>query len=217
MMDELLPSGVVSVESWGDDDAAYLFPAERAQVARAIESRTREFATARACARQALDKLASPPVAILCGSRGEPIWPPGVAGSITHCSGYRAAAVTLQTKALAIGIDAEVHDQLPPGVLQSVCVPEEIAWLSKTSHGVHWDRVIFSAKESVYKAWFPLTKLWLDFEQVVVMIEADEGTFHVRPLDSVPEELAPLLKRLLGRFMVRNGIVLTAAICPTGE
>jgi 4'-phosphopantetheinyl transferase EntD len=217
MMDELLPFSIVSVESWGDDDSANVLPAERAQVARAIESRIREFATARSCARQALGQLGFPPVAILRGSRGEPIWPPGVAGSITHCIGYRAAAVTLQTKFSAIGIDAEVHDQLPPEVLQSICVSEEIAWLSKASHGVHWDRIIFSAKESVYKAWFPLTKLWLDFEQIVLMINAAEGTFHVRPHDSIPKEFAPLLKRLLGRFLVRDGIVLTAAIYPPGD
>lgn len=214
MIEELLPSGVASVESWGNTASAFLLPEECAQLGNAIESRMREFTTARSCARQALGKLHFPPAPILRGSRGEPIWPPGVIGSITHCTGYRAAAVALQTDHAAIGIDAEVHDPLPPEVLQSICVAEEIAWLRAASRQIHWDRVLFSAKESVYKAWFPLTKLWLDFEQVVVTIESAENTFRVRPLEGVPEEFASALRQFSGRFLVRNGVILTAVVWP---
>ena len=38
-------------------------------------------------------RLGLPPTAITRSDRGAPQWPPRVVGSITHCEGYRAAAV----------------------------------------------------------------------------------------------------------------------------
>ena len=83
---------VTSANSFGDNLPAELFPEERALMARAAESRGREFATARACARIALARLGRPAVALLLGLGGAPQWPEAVAGSITHGAGYRAAA-----------------------------------------------------------------------------------------------------------------------------
>ena len=45
---------------------------------------------------------------------------------------------------------------------------------------VHWDRVLFSAKESIYKAWFPLTGRWLGFEEASLSIDPAAGTFAAR-------------------------------------
>jgi len=210
VMEELLPPGIVAVERWDDDESAVLPPEERVQVSSAIESRLREFATARSCARQALSEIGFPPVPILRGSKGEPLWPAGVVGSITHCTHYRAAAVAMQTQVKAIGIDAEIHDALPMEVVNTVCVAEEIAWLQRASDCLHWDRILFSAKESVYKAWFPLTRRWLGFEQAAVRVEEAKNAFRVRPLVSLPVELEQTLTRLSGRFLVRNGFVMTA-------
>jgi 4'-phosphopantetheinyl transferase EntD len=52
--------------------------------------------------------------------------------------------------------------------------------------GVHWDRLLFSAKESVYKAWFPLAKRWLGFEEAVVTVDASTETFVAQLLVSGP-------------------------------
>ena len=93
MIEELLPSSVASAEAFDDSAEAPLFPEEEEIVARAVESRRLAFATARMCARRALGELGLPPAAIAHGERGEPVWPDGVAGTITHCAGYRAAAV----------------------------------------------------------------------------------------------------------------------------
>jgi 4'-phosphopantetheinyl transferase EntD len=122
MMEELLPSGVVVAERWDDDESAFLFPEERAQIVKAVDKRVREFTTARTCARHALGKLGFPPDPILRGSKGEPLWPSCVVGSITHCTGYRAAAVAMQVHLSAIGIDAEIHEPLPHEVVNSICV-----------------------------------------------------------------------------------------------
>ncbi len=214
MMEELLPFGVAVVERWNDDEPTVLFSEERALVGKAIESRVREFTTARFCARQALGELGFSSFPILRGSKGEPLWPPGVVGSITHCAGYRAAAVAMQTHVAAIGIDAEIDDSLPLEVGKSLFVAEETVWLRQASDRFHWDRILFSAKESVYKAWFPLTQRWLGFEDVEIAIETAESRFCVRPLVSLPREFDEALRQFTGRFLVRNGIVITTVVLP---
>jgi len=210
MMEDLLPSKVASVEVLEDDPAASLFPEEAAQFGWAVESRTREFTTARSCARRALTKLGLAAAPILRGPKREPLWPPGVVGSITHCRGYRAAAVALKSDLWSIGIDAEVHDELPPGVPDHVLIEHETAWLLNAPAGIHWDRAVFSAKESVFKAWFPLTRRWLGFEDVAVTFHPTNGTFDARLLVAAPVIRGRALTGFSGRFLVRHGLVLTA-------
>jgi 4'-phosphopantetheinyl transferase EntD len=218
----LLPPGACAAESrtdaWTDtrpeNPPALLYPGERAQIGNAVKSRLREFATSRALARQALSRLGLRPAPILRGSRGEPLWPPGVVGSITHCAGYRAAAVARCTHLRALGVDAEIGEPLPRDAVSSILVAEEIAWLARAPGPHPWDRVLFSAKESVYKAWFPFTHRWLDFFAVAVTVNAAEATFRVRALGNLPEELARLLSQLSGRFLIADGIILTAVFLP---
>ena len=206
----LLPPGVVAAEAWKDDLSQSLFPEEASQLKGAVASRMREFATARSCARQALCKFGLPPMPILSGANREPLWPRGIVGSITHCPGYRAAAISRQSEFMALGIDAEIHDRLPADVIEHVCKGPELAWLSTAPDGTHWDRVLFSAKESIYKAWFPLTRKWLGFEDVSVIIDPAGGTFHANL------SLEPLivdghtLQQFTGRFLVCRGLILTA-------
>jgi 4'-phosphopantetheinyl transferase EntD len=152
---------VAAEEAFTDPPDVKLFPEEEAVIAKAAGKRRREFTTARACARAALARLGLPPAAILPGLRGAPQWPARVVGSMTHCAGYRACAVAHDRDVLTIGLDAEPHDALPDGVLGAVASGDEqarLAALAIAAPGVSWDRVLFSAKESVYKAWFPLTR-----------------------------------------------------------
>jgi 4'-phosphopantetheinyl transferase EntD len=211
MIEQLLPDGVVSVEAFADQPGEPVFPGEEDLVARAVEGRRREFVTARRCAREALGKLGHPPAPIRPGPKREPIWPAGVAGSITHCTGYRAAAVAPVTVLAGIGIDAEPHGPLPEGVEAAVTVPGEpemLARLAVLAPATHWDRLLFSAKESVYKAWFPLARRWLGFEDARLTIDPAAGTFHAAILIDGP------LSELTGRFVVAHGLVATAVTVP---
>lgn len=219
MIGELLPPGAISVEvlfpdSRADDCSELLFPEESAQLHNAVESRLQEFATARALARQALGGLGLPPAPILRGASGEPLWPSGIVGSITHCTGYRAAAVARTSQMQTLGIDAEIDQPLPPEVVGSILVAAEVAWLASAPGKRSWDRLLFSAKESVYKAWFPLTHRWLDFADVAVTIDPAAAAFRVRPLGNLPQKFAQILSQLSGRFLMHNGIILTAAFLP---
>jgi 4'-phosphopantetheinyl transferase EntD len=161
VIEELLPEAVVVVETRGDRDEA-LLPGEEAALAGVKDARRRrEYVTTRACARAALERLGLEPVPILSGRQGEPLWPDGVTGSLTHCPGYRAAAVVRTTDHAAIGIDAELDGP---------------------------DRLIFSAREAVYKA----------CGQTAEEVEIGDGTFT-----------APA-HALHGRWLIRDGLVLTA-------
>lgn len=213
----LLPAEVACVEVRGDDPSAYLFPEEAAELSAAVASRMREFTTARTCARRALQKLGLPATPLLRGPQREPLWPDGVVGSITHCRGYRAAAVAKRLNVLTVGIDAEIHEQLPDGILEQVSVTEERAWLADAPAGVHWDRMLFSAKESVYKAWFPLTGRWLGFEDAAVTFDPAAGTFHARLLVAAPALADGVLTGFSGRFVVQDGLLVTAIALPRGR
>lgn len=213
MIGDILPPEVAVAEEFGDVLDVALFPEEEQVVANAVGKRRREFATARACARQALAKLGVPPAPILPGPRGAPQWPAGVVGSITHCAGYRASAVARKHEIVTIGLDAEPHDSLPPGVLDAVSSDQErarLAALSAERPDVHWDRMLFCAKESTYKAWFPLTRRWLGFEDAAVDIDPAAGTFSVRLLVAGPVVNGAAVSRFTGRWLVGNGLITTA-------
>src|SRR6202022_3165764 len=92
MIEKLLPHGVVGVEAFEDVPGELSFPGEESLIVNAVEARRREFITARRCAREALAKLGYAPVPIRAGRKREPLWPAGLVGSITHTTGFRAAA-----------------------------------------------------------------------------------------------------------------------------
>ncbi|MFJ5303653.1 4'-phosphopantetheinyl transferase [Streptomyces sp. NPDC088350] len=224
MIEELLPDSVVTVETHGDEGLqdAPLYPEEEARVARAVPKRRREFTAVRACARRAMEKLGVPPRPILPGAHGAPTWPTGVIGSMTHCDGYCAAALARSADLASLGIDAEPHAPLPDGVLPSVSLPaeqERLARLTAERPAVHWDRLLFSAKESVYKAWFPLTGKWLDFSEADIELFADPGEearggLRARLLVPGPVVDGERVDVFEGRWTVARGLVATAITIP---
>ncbi|GAA3210193.1 4'-phosphopantetheinyl transferase superfamily protein [Streptomyces sp. XM83C] len=237
MIEELLPASVVAVEARPDDAAAgaleaALHPEEVALVARAVAKRRREFAVVRACARRAMEKLGVPPQPVLSGERGAPRWPRGIVGSMTHCDSYCAAALARVTDLASLGIDAEPHGPLPEGVEPAVTLPGErdrLRRLTADHPGIRWGRLLFSAKESVYKAWYPLTGRWLDFSEADIELWPDPDTGgdpeaggDVRARGGLRAELlvpGPVVegrrvRTFEGRWTVRQGLVATAIVVP---
>lgn len=186
---------------------------EEVYVARAIASRREEFLGARAHARRAMGRLGVVPSPVLRGASREPIWPLGLVGSITHAGGLVAAAVARGTDVAALGIDLEPAHPISAAVARLVAMPDERAGLAQLPPGLPWDTVVFSAKESVYKAWFPLARRWLEFADVHVAL-APGGTFRARLLrDPLPVE-GELVDHVDGRFVVAHGVVHTAVALP---
>ncbi|WP_436844961.1 4'-phosphopantetheinyl transferase family protein [Streptomyces roseoverticillatus] len=220
MIERILPAEAVAEESLGSPAVpagGFLHPEEAAVVARAVPKRKEEFAAVRACARTALGRLGFPPVPLVPNRRGAPQWPAGVVGSMTHCDGYRAAVVARSGVLASVGIDAEPNGPLPGGVLDVVSLPGErarIRSLSALRPDVHWDRLLFSAKESVFKTWYPLTGQELDFEEAELHVDPDAGTFSARLLVPGPVVGGVRLDGFTGRWAVGSGFVLTAIALP---
>lgn len=219
MLERILPEGVAVASTTEDVLDAPLFPEEEAALGRAVEKRRREFVTARACARRALDRLGLPGQAIPAGEKGEPLWPAGVVGSITHCAGYRACALASASELATIGVDAEVDEPLPDGLLPDVALPQErrlVLDLEAVAPEVSWDRLLFSIKESIYKAWFPLAGRWLGFEDAAVRIDRQRGTFLARLLVPGPSVGGAALEGFSGRWLAADGLLLAAIALPAG-
>lgn len=212
MLEQLLPPPVAAVERYDDEQPVELFPEEEALLGNAVPKRRFEFGTARACAREAMRSLGVEPGPILPGPKREPIWPPGIVGSLTHCAGYRAAALALTSDFQTIGIDAEPHAPAPDGVLEAIAIPAELRrmpGLRVDDPKICWDRLLFSAKETTYKAWYPVTKRWLGFEDADITLNAD-GTFHSRIL--LPD--TPIAG-FTGKWLVQGDVLVTAIAVPS--
>lgn len=214
----LAETGLAYAELFCDPPDLAPLPAEEPLIARSVAKRRNEFITVRHCARIALGQLGRPPAPILKGDKGEPCWPDGVVGSLTHCAGYRGAVVGHQRAVRSVGIDAEPHDVLPDGVLAAISLPAERAELAERRRltALHWDRILFCAKEATYKAWFPVTRRWLGFDDAQITFDLDPtgsaGGFSSRILiDGVALSGSPLTV-LAGRWSVVGGLVLTAIV-----
>jgi 4'-phosphopantetheinyl transferase EntD len=236
LLGAVVPDVAVAVETFTDETDAVLFPAEETVIERAVDKRRREFTTGRVCARRALARLGVEPGPLLPGPKREPLWPAGIVGSITHCDGYRAAAVAWSRHLTSVGIDAEPNGPTPQGVLERISLPSERVWIraeAARAPEVSWDRLLFCAKESVYKAWFPLAREWLGFEDAevteVVVTDDDSGqgggggagrqtgTFAARLLVTGPTlPDGRRLTALQGRFVVGQGLIVTAVAVEPG-
>ena len=164
------------------------------------------------CTRRAARALGVPEAPILADRRRAPQWPNGVVGSITHAAGLTAAAATLRRDVAMLGIDVEDAGELDAADSELVATAGErrrAAALLGTDAG----RVLFSAKESIYKAWYPATARWLDFHDVTVAVERG-GTFTVEPRPHLSADDRTVLAALRGHFGISASHVFTAVHRP---
>lgn len=211
----ILPAGVESDECFGDLPGGVLLPAEEDAVAHAVEGRRREFATVRCLARACLGRLGVPEAPIVSGAGGAPVWPRGVRGSITHCPGYAAVAVGSTQRIIGIGIDAEPDAPLPEEVLDLVATQAEQVRLRDApvaDEAPCWDRLLFSAKEAVFKTWYPLVGEWLEFDDAEILFEPELRTFRVELRRAGLAVRGSPVTRLHGRWARDRGILQTAVV-----
>jgi len=225
LIEHIVPPAVRVVEGEQPPQGVSLFPEESAIIRNAAEKRRRDFRAGRACARLALAALGVQGTAIPSGPRREPLWPPGIVGSITHCPGYVAAAVTLREHLLALGIDAEERGAAGNDLEPFICTPAELDRYRDLEYP-HWRTLVFSAKESLFKALYPLRHFELEFPDVEVALEpvgnweegeqarspamVSQGRFSVSPAREL-RSLAADVERIEGRFLVGGHHIFTTA------
>jgi 4'-phosphopantetheinyl transferase EntD len=207
---QLLPRGIMICEQskpfYGSllpEEATFLHD-------RCSEDRIREFTAGRTCARSCIAALGFERFPILRGPSREPVWPLGTIGSITHSADFCASVATQVTFMRSIGIDAEPHDALPTEIRGMILTVVERTWLeSMPISNIQWSRLIFSIKESVFKAWFPITQTWLDFLDVSTTIDTSTQTFCA----TINHDLAIVhgLQEIHGAFAIGRDLLLSAA------
>ncbi len=192
-----------------------LFPEEAAAVERVVPKRRDEFVAGRTNARRALAALGVAPVAIPIGPRRAPVWPPGIAASISHCKGY-CIAIAARTRDFAgVGIDVELDEPISEGVAARICFGGELADRAALERrlGMDLPKLLFSVKESVYKAYFPLAETFLDFSDVTVALDPRDDAFVARLTSDEPPSAAGA-RVFRGRFVRAAGIVASWTVIP---
>src|SRR6202789_3916707 len=159
-----LPSGC-SFAGGGHDVPGNLTPAEARLVSASVEKRVVDFRAAIFYARSALAGLGHPPAEILAGSQREPRWPTGIIGSISHCAGYCGAVAARANHLKFIGLEIELSGPLELDLVHYVCTKLDVE-NNRDFDQTIMPKIIFCVKESVYKAYFPQTKCYLDFLDV---------------------------------------------------
>ena len=207
--------GLAYAEVYSDPPGLTPLPEEEPLIAKSVAKRRNEFITVRHCARIALGELGVGPVPILKGDKGEPCWPDGVVGSLTHCEGYRGAVVGRSARCGRSGSTPN----------RTTCCRRVCSTRSRSTRnamrwprcpaGLHWDRILFCAKEATYKAWFPLTQRWLGFEDAHITFDvdtADSGRRFVSKILIDPDAHGPPLTRCPAVGRSTDGLVLTAIV-----
>ena len=183
MFDSPFPSwcgfSVVRVDEPG---AAPIHPAEAALAPpRAIPRRHQELAAGRRAARRALALAGcDDPRPILKGDRGQPLWPPGWVGAITHAEEFAAAVVAPRAQSAGVGLDLESLDRkVEQDIARVIALPGEQAWIAGDKTRL---LTLFSAKEAIFKAMFPLEHVFLDFVEAELQWIEAESRFEARLL-----------------------------------
>jgi 4'-phosphopantetheinyl transferase EntD len=159
-----------------DLDGFELHPLEAAALGDAVsDKRKRDFRLGRAAARRAVQKTGCPQVSpILRGEHREPLWPVAIIGSIAHCTEYGIAAAAWQYDVPAVGVDIQlIEERYTDELIARFADPDEFEWV-RSDPGLRTERAVklFSAKESVFKALYPLRRVWFAFDVA-----------HLTPLD----------------------------------
>ena len=194
--------------------------AEEALVERAVDKRKREFRAGRHAAHALFNQLGIHHPDLLKATQREPAWPNGWVGSISHTQGICVVALASTQHALSVGQDVEQATALNPDLRELICRPEELAQVSRlrAEHGAApaYEKLIFSAKESVHKTYFPLNHHTLDFLDARIDLDWGKQTFVASILNPEPQPKVRILQ-LEGKFRFHQDWIFTAIVLPAPD
>lgn len=208
----LFPSGVEAAAVAVRFDLEAEFRVEEEAVSRAVASRRAEFLSGRRLARELLQRLGAPATAISVGHRRAPVWPDGFVGSIAHADSMCVGAVARRGAFASVGIDIEPDREPEEPIGETVCTPLELREAERllTVQCASPVRAVFSAKEAVFKALFPLSGVELEFHQVSISWEPSRGRFNA-VFQRAPQIVHDFGARLHGAYRISEGWIVTGA------
>lgn len=212
LLDRLPPGSGVAAWAVGSPRESE-FADEDRLVARAVSGRRAQFQAGRSAARMALAMLGHEPGPILARAEGDPIWPEGVVGSITHTERWALAVAARLRAPAGLGVDLETDSPLDEDLVEMICRPEERRPHPRLqARGIDAPKLRFVAKEAVYKAVFPLTREFIDFNGVSIVFETGGDAFEATFVGSPDGNIAG--RRFLNGWF-HHGAGLLCAVCLT--
>ena len=179
-------------------------------------SRKEHYRSGRICAGEVLSKLGTLGQPVLRDPQTrEPLWPEGISGAITHSGNWAAAAAGKTSDVSGIGIDLEdLERQVDSRISRHVCIPEEQKWLQECGEDFLEQnlKIIFSAKESIFKAFFPYTRTYLHFHDARILMEqtlfqkSKSDSLSKKEKNSKPEKFEFVYLLLNDKVISQTGI-----------
>lgn len=150
----------------------------------AVPKRKAEFVAGRLCAEFSLLAEGAQSQFVGRSPDGSPMWPLAIVGAISHTDTTAYAAVARQSGGYSIGLDSELlkYASMIEEMADVFCTGgEKLRWLSARS-GPGTPLMIFSAKESLFKAVHPCVKRFVEFgEAQVSEIDWAAGSLQIVP------------------------------------
>lgn len=174
-------------------------------ICNSVPKRQAEFIAGRLCAQAVLQLYGHNNYCVRSGSHREPVWPPGFIGSITHNGKYAAALACPDGVLMGIGIDIEtiVQDEDRQALEALVVSADEVAYLTASAGELSYDcllTLVFSAKESFFKAAFAHVKHYFGFDALrVEHIDREQRIICLRAVVALCERL-PLGRLYQARY-----------------
>lgn len=188
------------------------------EIAKAVIKRKAEFLAGRYLAKQAAIALGRPECAFIevkIGPHRAPVWPAGFKGSITHDASTAICIMSDSDNVHSLGIDIEhiITDDMMNDVASQVCEEQETQLI--VSHGIDKNTavtLIFSAKESIFKAFYPRVGEYFDFD--VVTLKSFDMCQNIMKFDFNRHfaKKYKLVDSIVIDFIINNDVVLTAVI-----
>jgi 4'-phosphopantetheinyl transferase EntD len=209
-LDEMFPRSCKAACRLVTSPMPLLSEAESRAIKLAATKRRIEFAAGRAAARECIANLGVPNAEIPVGIRGMPIWPPGIAGSISHSVGMAVAVAGRTSDICGVGLDIESSGSVHEDLWREILGPEELGYVTSLPQ----DRrrlvatAFFSIKEAFYKCQFPLTGRWLEFHDVSVSLASDEKRWRLTINHAVPCGGREVL-RFNGRYRIGSSLTIS--------
>ncbi len=154
---------------------------------RTTTKRSREFSAGRSCAHSLLESWGETETVAVSADRS-PIWPDGFVGSISHSDQWVWAAVAQQESIQSIGVDTEtiVDHQTRNEVQREIATLEEWAVARELNLDPETTfTILFSAKESFYKCWYPQTQKYFEFCDAG-LVSCDRNRLRISSLQGNP-------------------------------
>lgn len=194
------------------DDFLHCAVPPPASIQRSVAKRQAEFLAGRLCARAALHQLDGVACVPAIGEDRAPVWPAHISGSITHSTGHAAAIVAHKTQWRGLGMDLEnlLSLERAERLAGEILTADEMQRMAAGPRAqiAHWVTLTFSAKESLFKALYPLVQKRFYFEHAELLVWDPSGRARLRLLTDLSDEWCHG-RELEAQFAVNEGQLLS--------